>query len=129
MKRKNLLFTISTLILTMCVLFPLAAFAEGEEVSKMVGTWWSLLPPVIAIGLALITKEVYSSLFVGVLVGGMFAANFSPLKTMDNILNEGIVAAVSGTAGIFVFLVVLGAIVALVNKAGGSAAFGKWAKQ
>ncbi len=129
MKRKNLLFTICTLILTLCVLFPLSAFAEGEEASKMIGTWWALIPPVIAIGLALITKEVYSSLFVGVLVGGMFAANFAPLKSVDNILNEGIVAAVSGTAGIFVFLVVLGAIVALVNKAGGSAAFGKWAKQ
>ena len=129
MKRKNLLFTICTLIMSLCVLFPLAAFAEGEAASPMVGTWWSLIPPVIAIGLALITKEVYSSLFVGVLVGGMFAANFAPLKSVDNILNEGIVAAVSGTAGIFVFLVVLGAIVALVNKAGGSAAFGKWAKQ
>ncbi len=129
MKRKNLLFTICTLIMSLCVLFPLAVFAEGETVSKMPGTWWSLIPPVIAIGLALITKEVYSSLFVGVLVGGMFAANFAPLKSVDNILNEGIVAAVSGTAGIFVFLVVLGAIVALVNKAGGSAAFGKWAKQ
>ena len=129
MKRKNLLFTICTLIMSLCVLFPLAAFAEGEATSPMVGTWWSLIPPVIAIGLALITKEVYSSLFVGVLVGGMFAANFAPLKSVDNILNEGIVAAVSGTAGIFVFLVVLGAIVALVNKAGGSAAFGKWAKE
>ena len=129
MKRKNLLFTICTLIMSLCVLFPLAAFAEGEAASPMVGTWWSLIPPVIAIGLALITKEVYSSLFVGILVGGVFAANFAPLKSVDNILNEGIVAAVSGTAGIFVFLVVLGAIVALVNKAGGSAAFGKWAKE
>ena len=129
MKRKNLLFTVSTLVLMMCVLFPLAAFAEGEAASKMVGTWWALLPPVIAIGLALITKEVYSSLFVGIVVGGMFAANFNPIKTIDNILNEGIIASVSGIAGIFVFLVVLGAIVALVNKAGGSAAFGEWAKK
>lgn len=129
MKRKNLLFTICTLIMSLCVLFPLAVFAEGEAASPMVGTWWSLIPPVIAIGLALITKEVYSSLFVGVFVGGVFAANFAPLKSVDNILNEGIIAAVSGTAGIFVFLVVLGAIVALVNKAGGSAAFGKWAKE
>lgn len=129
MKRKNLLFTISTAILMLCVLFPMAAFAEGEEVSRMAGTWWSLVPPVIAIGLALITKEVYSSLFVGILVGGMFAANFSPIKTVDNILNEGIIASVSGIAGIFVFLVVLGGIVALVNKAGGSRAFGEWAKK
>ena len=129
MKKKSLLFTICTAVMMLCMLFPLAAFAEGEEVSKMAGTWWSLVPPVIAIALALITKEVYSSLFVGIVVGGMFAANFSPIKTVDNILNEGIIASVSGIAGIFVFLVVLGAIVALVNKAGGSAAFGKWAKE
>ena len=128
MKRKNLLFTSCTAILMLCVLFPLAAFAEGETVSKMAGTFWSLVPPIIAIGLALITKEVYSSLFVGVLVGGLFATNFNLLKTFDSVVNDGLIAAVSGTAGIFIFLVVLGAIVALVNKAGGSAAFGKWAK-
>ena len=94
MKRKNLLFTICTALMMLCILFPLAAFAEGEEASKMAGTFWSLVPPVIAIGLALITKEVYSSLFVGIVVGGVFAANFSPLKSVDNILNEGLIAAV-----------------------------------
>ncbi len=88
----------------------------------------SLLPPVIAIALALLTKEVYSSLFIGVAVGGLFAANFKPIAAVDNIVGDGIVAAVSDTAGIFVFLVLLGILVALVNKAGGSAAFGKWAQ-
>ena len=96
MKKKSLLFTICTAVMMLCMLFPLAAFAEGEEVSKMAGTWWSLVPPVIAIALALITKEVYSSLFVGIVVGGMFAANFSPIKTVDNILNEGIIVYIPG---------------------------------
>ncbi len=130
MKRKSNLFAICTTVLMLLVLCPLAAFAEdGEVTSKMAGTFWSLVPPVIAIGLALITKEVYSSLFIGILMGGLFAANFNVLKTVDTVVNDGLIAAVSGTAGIFIFLVVLGAIVALVNKAGGSAAFGEWAKK
>ena len=129
MKRRNYLFAICT-VLILLVLCPTAVFAEGAEtVSKMAGTFWSLVPPIIAIGLALITKEVYSSLFVGVLMGGLFAANFSPLTTVDKVVNDGLIAAVSGTAGIFIFLVVLGVIVELVNKAGGSAAFGNWAKK
>ncbi len=128
MKRKNLLFTIMAAIMLFAC--PMAAFAEGaEETVKMAGTFWALVPPVIAIALALITKEVYSSLFVGIVVGGLFASNFKPIAAVDNIVNEGIIAAVSGIAGIFVFLVVLGGIVALVNKAGGSAAFGEWAKK
>ncbi len=100
--------------------------AEG---SRYAATFMALLPPVIAIGLALITKEVYSSLFVGIVFGALFAANYKPLGAMDYLLNDGVVGAVSGLAGIFVFLVVLGIIVALVNKAGGSAAFGAWAKK
>ena len=92
-------------------------------------TFVSLLPPVIAIALALITKEVYSSLFVGIAVGGLFAANFKPVAAVDNIVSGGLIQAVSDTAGIFVFLVVLGIMVALVNKAGGSAAFGRWAEK
>ncbi len=128
MKRRNQLFTICAALMLL-VLCPVAVFAEGAEtVSKMAGTFWSLVPPVIAIGLALITKEVYSSLFVGVLMGGLFAGGFNLLKTSDAVVNDGLIAAVSGTAGIFIFLVVLGVIVELVNKAGGSAAFGEWAK-
>ncbi|MCH5303728.1 MAG: Na+/H+ antiporter NhaC family protein [Ruminococcus sp.] len=91
------------------------------------GSAWALLPPVIAIGLALITKEVYSSLFVGIAVGGLMYTNFDFLGTMDAVTNDGLIEAVTGNAGIFIFLVELGVIVALVNKAGGSAAFGKWA--
>jgi len=114
------------LILAFVVGFGVLCAFTGS-ITSPVGTLWSLFPPVVAIGLALITKEVYSSLFVGVLMGGLLANGFSPLKTMDSITNEGLIAAVSGTAGIFVFLVVLGVIVAMLNNAGGSQAFGNWA--
>jgi len=96
--------------------------------SNYYSTYAALLAPIVAIALALITKEVYSSLFIGIIVGGLFAANFKPVAAMDLLLNEGLISAVSGTAGIFVFLVVLGIVVALINKAGGSRAFGAWAE-
>lgn len=90
-------------------------------------TIWALFPPLLAIGLALITKEVFSSLFLGVLSGAMLYAKFDIVKTVDAFTNEGMIEAVSGTAGIFIFLVLLGVIVALMNRTGGSAAFGRWA--
>ena len=93
------------------------------------GTLWAILPALIAIGLALITKEVYSSLFIGILSGGILYARFSLTETFDAVINDGLISAVSGSAGIFIFLVELGIIVALINKAGGSAAFGKWAQK
>ena len=99
--------------------------AEGE----VIGSFWALIPPVIAIGLALITKEVYSSLFIGVIAGALLAANFSPAPALDVAINSGLISAVSDTAGIFIFLVELGVIVALINKAGGSKAFGEWAEK
>ncbi len=99
---------------------------NGE--GTVVASFWALLPPVIAIGLALITKEVFSSLFIGIASGAILAANGSFAKTMDGVVSTGLISAVEGTAGIFVFLVVLGILVALVNKAGGSRAFGEWAK-
>lgn len=95
----------------------------------MKGTFWALVPPIIAIVLALITKEAYSSLFIGVIIGAMFVAGFSPIGTIDSIVNDGLVPAISGNAGIFLFLVILGIIVALINAAGGSAAFGRWAEK
>ena len=97
------------------------------DVTDPVGTLWSLFPPVVAIGLALLTKEVYSSLFVGILVGGLLATKFNPIHTIDSVTTDGFISAVSGTAGIFIFLVLLGIVVALLNKAGGSRAFGNWA--
>lgn len=98
---------------------------EGE----VRASFWALVPPVIAIALALITKEVYSSLFIGIVAGAILGSDFVFTGTMDIIVNDSLIEAVSGTAGIFIFLVVLGVIVALVNKAGGSAAFGKWAQK
>ena len=131
MKKSSKKFSLLCLSLVAVLLFAFAitAFAaeEGAEVSKYYGTYLSLLAPVIAIVLALITKEVYSSLFVGIIAGALLSANFKPVVAMDNLLNEGIVAAVAGTAGIFVFLVVLGILVSLINKAGRRAAFGAWA--
>ena len=127
---KRLFGLMSILTIVFTTLMPMIAFAEEETtVSMFFGTPWALLPPVIAIALALITKEAYSSLFIGIFVGGLFAANFRPVKAVDTLVNDGLIAAVSGTAGIFVFLVVLGILVALVNKAGGSAAFGAWAQK
>lgn len=96
---------------------------------SLAGTAWAMLPPIVAIALALVTKEVYSSLFIGITVGGFMACGTKFLPSVDMIVNDGIIGAVSGTAGIFVFLVVLGIIVALMNKAGGSAAFGRWAQK
>ena len=102
--------------------------AEEESGPAAFATALSLLPPVIAIVLALITKEVYSSLFIGILAGALLAADFNPLGTMDVMLNDGFISAVSGSAGIFIFLVLLGMLVALINKTGASKAFGEWAK-
>jgi len=102
---------------------------------KHIGSIWALLPPIIAITLALITKEVFSSLFVGMLSGSILAATTTSsgigevLKgSMDNLVGTGLIDAVAGTAGIFIFLIELGIIVALINKAGGSKAFGEWAQ-
>ena len=124
MKAKNLVPKL--LIIAFVVGFGVLCAFTGS-VTSPVGSLWSLLPPVIAIGLALITKEVYSSLFIGILAGGLLATGFKPIKTVDAVVNEGLIASVSGTAGIFVFLVILGVIVALLNKAGGAQAFGNWA--
>ena len=100
----------------------------------MTGTFWSLVPPIVAIALALITKEVYSSLFIGILIGGAFFAidagsGFTGFFT--HVFNDGMIKQLSDSwnVGILVFLVVLGTMVALMNKAGGSAAFGEWAKK
>ncbi len=129
--RNKKLMTFLTIVMSVVMLVPMMAFAEGEEgyVSSFYATFWSLLPPIIAIVLALITKEVYSSLFVGILAGALLSTDFKPVMAMDNLLNEGFIAAVSGTAGIFIFLVLLGVLVALINKSGGSAAFGAWAEK
>ncbi len=95
----------------------------------MYATFWALVPPLVAIALALITKEVYSSLFVGILVGGLFFSGFSFEGTVVHIFQDGIISVLSESAnvGILVFLVILGIMVCLMNRAGGSAAFARWA--
>lgn len=115
-------------------LMPFTAFAAEAEagyVPAMYATFWALIPPVVAIVLALITKEVYSSLFVGILVGGLFYSGFSFEGTITHIFNNGFVAVLSDSynVGILIFLVILGAMVSLMNRAGGSAAFGRFAKK
>ena len=95
----------------------------------MYGTFWALVPPLLAIVLALITKETYTSLFVGILVGSLFVAGFQPVGALDAMINDGFIGAIADgwNAGIFLFLVILGIMVALINAAGGSSAFGRWA--
>ena len=114
---------------------PLPTFGEGEDAvtasTPFAGTFWSLLPPIVAIVLALISKEVYSSLFLGCLVGALLVSNFHPWETVVQLVqgDNGIVTTVSdsGNIAIIVFLVILGIMVDLMNKAGGSEAFGRWA--
>ena len=114
---------------------PLPSFdVDGEMVeaaTPFAGTFWSLLPPIVAIVLALISKEVYSSLFLGCLVGALLVSNFHPWETVVQLVqgDNGIVTTVSdsGNIAIIVFLVILGIMVDLMNKGGGSEAFGRWA--
>ena len=118
-------------LLLMAVMLPMAAFAEGGDAAQpaVYATFWSLVPPIVAIALALITKEVYSSLFVGILIGGLLYAGGNPEGTVLHVFSDGIVSVLSNSynVGILIFLVILGSIVAMMNKAGGSAAFGRWA--
>ena len=110
---------------------PMLAFAEeAAEEPALYATAWSIVPPVAAIVLALITKEVYSSLFIGIVIGGaLYAGNFS--GTLTHVINDGIIVSLSDSynVGILVFLVALGIVVALLNKSGGSKAFGVWASK
>ena len=100
-----------------------------EYVPAVYATFWALVPPVVAIGLALITKEVYSSLFIGVLMGGILYSGFSFEGTITHIFEDGMINVLSDSynVGILIFLVILGTMVCLLNRAGGSAAFGQFA--
>ena len=103
----------------------------ANDGSGFVATGWALFPPVVAIALALISKEVYSSLFLGCLVGALLLADFDPWQTVVNFIGagEGVGMINAIDISILIFLVVLGVMVDLMNKAGGSAAFGRWAKK
>ncbi len=131
MKRNTLvkLITFAVLLVLVVVLACVLKTDVPGADSRYFGTFMALIPPVIAIVCALVTKEVYSSLFIGILAGGLFAAEFNPVGTFDAVVIDGLIAAVSDTAGIFLFLVLLGGMVALLNSAGGSRAFGHWAQK
>ncbi|MBO4562218.1 MAG: Na+/H+ antiporter NhaC family protein [Clostridia bacterium] len=133
-RSKRRLIATAAVCMIFIAVFAVLAFAEGtdgaaEDAPRFYKTIWSLLPPVIAIALALITKEVYTSLFIGIIAGGLLYSNFRFEGTLTHAFNDGIVASVADpyNVGILVFLVILGIIVMLMNKAGGSAAFGRWA--
>ena len=128
MKRNNIM-KVLLVALSVALMLSISCFAGDEApVSFAYNTLWAALPPVIAIGLALITKEVYSSLFLGIFVGGLMYTNFQFMPTIIHVFDNGIIANLTDgwNVGILIFLVLLGAMVQLMNAAGGSAAFGKW---
>ncbi|MDR3780524.1 MAG: Na+/H+ antiporter NhaC family protein [Candidatus Copromonas sp.] len=123
-----------TAVLSMVLVLMFATNVFGAEqteeyVPAVYATFWALVPPVVAIGLALITKEVYSSLFIGVLMGGILYSSFSFEGTITHIFEDGMINVLSDSynVGILIFLVILGTMVCLMNRAGGSAAFGQFA--
>ena len=135
MRNARRTLSILSVLLIILLLCTAVSFAEGEAdaeaPSRFYQTFWSLLPAIIAIGLALVTKEVYTSLFVGIVVGGLLYADFNFEKTLTHVFSDGFVGALADgyNVGILIFLVILGILVVLMNKAGGSAAFGRWAAE
>ena len=123
------LFAAALIMILACPVAVLAAGEEGAAAPAVYATFWSLVPPVVAIVLALITKEVYSSLFLGILVGALLYSGGNFEGTVNQIFSGGIISVLSSSSnvGILVFLVILGIMVCLMNRAGGSAAFGRWA--
>ena len=107
-----------------------AALATIHTENKFFGTWWAILPPLIAIFLALITKEVYSSLFIGIVSGGLLYSGFAFEGTLTHVMRKGFVSSIADAynIGILIFLVLLGSLVAMMNKTGAAAAFGRWAQ-
>lgn len=123
-----------SMVMLILILCPVAVYAaaEAETVQPaLYATFWSLMPPLLAIVLALITKEVYSSLVVGIIFGGLLASGFNFEGMMNTVFAKGMVSVLSSSynVGILIFLVILGMIVALMNKTGGSDAFGQWASK
>jgi len=118
--------TIISIIIVIAVLILAAATTDPDTIGN---SFWTLVPPLIAIGLALVTKEVYSSLFVGIVTGALFYSGFTFVGTVNHVFKDGIVAVLTDSynVGILIFLVILGMVVSLMNNAGGSRAFGEWA--
>ena len=129
MRRNQILKTVLTAAILVAVIVGALIASDGGEAGGFRESAWALLPPAIAIALALVTKEVYSSLLIGIVFGGLLYSDFSFEGTVNHVLNDGIASVLSDryNVGILVFLVILGAMVCLMNRAGGSAAFGRWA--
>ncbi len=123
MKKKSAL--IALIIFAVMVALIAGVNAAGVEFA---GSFWALVPPLVAIVLALITKEAYSSLFIGIVLGALMSAKCNFLGTMDKLTVDALSTAIADNAGILLFLVILGIVVALVNKSGASRAFGEWAQ-
>ena len=121
--------TVTTVISLAAALCVVVAALILTHTSGAQTTAWALLAPVIAIALALITKEVYSSLFIGIVIGALLYARSDPATALNTIVGKGLASAVADSAGIFIFLVILGIIVCMVNRSGGSHAFGRWAQK
>lgn len=121
--------TVATVISLAVALCVVVAALILTHTSGAQTTAWALLAPVIAIALALITKEVYSSLFIGIVIGALLYARSDPATVLNTIVGKGLASAVADSAGIFIFLVILGIIVCMVNRSGGSHAFGRWAQK
>jgi len=119
------------LVIGAIVAFITIALIYRRTGNDFYGTFWALIPPLIAIALALITKEVYSSLFVGILAGAMLYADFSPEGTLNTIFVDGFIERLVSEwrIGVLIFLVLLGIMVCLVSMSGGSAAYAKWASK
>ena len=127
---RNKVSAVLAMITWFVMVCPVTVLAAEEAARPAVyATFWSLIPPVVAIVLALITKEVYSSLFLGILVGAILYSGGNFEGTVNHIFSEGMISVLSSSSnvGILVFLVILGTMVCLMNRAGGSAAFGRWA--
>ena len=138
---RNITKKLLILLVAVVAMFAMQSFgstevpaAEGAEAvaaaarSPLCGTFWSLIPAIFAIVLALIFKEVYSALFAGVVLGACFVTQFAPLETVDFVVNQGLIEGMKATTGVFIFLVILGAFVCMINKTGAAHAFGLWAQ-
>ena len=137
---RNITKKLLVLLVLMVAVFAMQSFGTTEMAavqeaapaatvkSPMCGTMWSLAPALFAIVLALIFKEVYSALFAGVVLGACFVTQFAPLETVDFVVNNGLIEGMKATTGVFIFLVILGAFVCMINKTGAALAFGRWAQ-
>lgn len=134
---RNTMKKFLSLLLVSILMLAMQGFASTEatvatdlvQKSAFCGTFWALAPAIFAIVLALIFKEVYSALFAGVVLGGCFVTQFSFFETVDFVVNKGLMEGMKDTTGVFIFLVILGAFVCMINKTGAARAFGEWAQK